>query len=650
MTDLYDFKWISDPRMSPDGLRVAYVIKTVDENDRDKYRSQIWVSDLVTGESFPFTSGNSSDTSPRWSPDRKTLAFISNRSGSNQVWLMPASGGEAYQLTSFGRPLANIQWSPDSQKLAATAKIGPSDTEVDATKSRKSDVKVITRLQYKLNGEGFFGDRRTHIFLIDSCSGEVSQLTTGDHDHGHPTWSPDGTVVAFSGKRYCDADRKSYSDLYSVRIGQGEIKQLTESFGPCSSPVFSPNGETIAFYAHENEYNRASLTGIYTIPSEGGKATTLLKGFDRSVGNMVKGDMVTTVDPGPIWSEDAGYIYFTATDHGRTHVYEVSSNGDLPRTVTTGERVIYGFSLQRNTLVYCVTDPGNIGDLYVASRDGCDERQLTRVNDEILSDIMISLPERHQFVGANGQAVEGWMLRPTTFEEGKCYPLILEIHGGPHVAYGYCFTHEFQVLAGSGYVVLYTNPHGSQGYGQTFNAASYQDWGGKDYQDLMATADEISKFDYVDTDRMGVTGGSYGGFMTNWIIGQTKRFRAAVAERSSCNRYSMFGTSDLGFLNGEFEFKGEPWDNSSFYLERSPITYVRNIETPLLLIHSELDYRCPMEQAEQMYTALRWLGKEAMLVRFPDENHELSRSGKPRHRVERLQFICDWFDSHIKHY
>ena len=239
------------------------------------------------------------------------------------------------------------------------------------------------------------------------------------------------------------------------------------------------------------------------------------------------------------------------------------------------------------------------------------------------------------------------MLNPYGLEQAKRYPLVLEIHGGPHAAYGYSFMHEFQVLTSLGYCVLFTNPQGSQGYGQAFNAATHHDWGGQDYRDVMGAVDYAIGLDYVDAERLGVTGGSYGGYMTNWMIGHTDRFKAAVTLRSTSSRYSMFGTSDVGFFNGEYEFNGNPWDNLQHYMERSPITYVGNVTTPVMIIHSEQDYRCPVEQGEQFYTALKWLGKEAVFVRFPDENHELSRSGKPRHRVERLQHLSGWFTKHI---
>jgi len=638
--DLYKLNWVSDPQLSPDGSRIAYVQKTVDPEDKMKYRSQIWVVDTSEGIPRPFTSGQKSDTSPRWSPQGDYLAFISNRSGDNQIWVMPAVGGEARQLTKFKRPLSNIRWSPDGTCLVCTARIGNSDND---TSKDKSDVKVITRLHYKMNGEGYHGDRRSHIFVVNAESGEMTQLTTGDYDHSHPAFSPDGTQIVFSSKRYDDADYVSYSDLYSVSVTGGEPTKLTQSFGPCSQPCFSPDGKSIAFYAHDGSYKGATLTGIYTVPSTGGAATPLLCGQELSVGNQVGSDMISSTDYGPQWSSDGKYLYFLATVKGSTQIHKVILETCEVTTITPLKQAVYGYTVGNQGIAMAVTDPTNIGDIYYAPLSGAPVSRLTNVNSTYLAEVHVSLPEHLEYTSTNGVTVEGWVLKPYGFEDGKRYPLVLEIHGGPHVAYGYSFMHEFQVLCGLGFAVLFTNPQGSQGYGQAFNAATKHDWGGQDYRDLMEAVKYAEALDYVDPERIGVTGGSYGGYMVNWMLGHTNNFKAAVTQRSTSNRYSQFGTSDVGYFNGEFEFNGNPWDNPQHYLERSPITYVKNITTPLLILHSEQDYRCPIEQAEQFYTALKWLKKEVMLVRFPDENHELSRSGKPRHRVERLQHLTNWF-------
>ncbi len=645
--DIYQLKWLSDPQLSPDGSKIAYVEKQVDPKDRYKYQSRICLVDTKGSAPRPFTRGEKIDASPRWSPDGSKVAFISNRSGDNQVWLIPASGGEARQLTTFKRPLANIAWAPDGTRLVATTKIGPSDALSEEEKKERTEVKVITRLHYRLNGEGFFGDRRSHICLIDATSGEVTQLTQGDYDHLSPAWSPDGGKIAFVGKLYEDADYVTYSDVYELDPSDKTIRQVTESFGPCMKPTYAPDGQSLAFVSHTGEFKGATLNKLYSVPVTGGPAALLTRDFDRSVGNAVGGDMVSTVDPSPVFTADRKFIYFLSSDGGTTYVYRIPSGGGRPERLTGEDQVVYGLSLGESSMAYTVTTPDNIGDIFISDLHGAGGMRLTESNSEYLATADVSRPERFTYPGTNGVTVEGWIMKPRCYEVGKRYPMILEIHGGPHVAYGNSFNHEFQVLASMGYSVLFTNPQGSEAYGQAFNAATHHDWGGTDFNDLMLAVDHALTYDFVDPERLGVTGGSYGGYMTNWIVGKTNRFKAAVTQRSTCNRYSMFGTSDVGFNNGQFEFKGNPWENQDFYMERSPITYVENIETPLLIIHSEQDLRCPVEQGEQLYTALKWLRKETMFVRFPEENHELSRSGKPRHRVERLKHITDWFNKYI---
>lgn len=645
--DLYKLKWLSDPQLSPDGSKIAYVEKWVDANDRYKYQSRICVVAAEGGSPVAFTRGENIDSTPRWSPDGSQLAFVSNRSGDNQVWLISLMGGEAKQLTSFKRPLSNIAWSPDGTRLVAATKIGPGDELSAEEKKDRTEVKVITRLHYRLNGEGFFGDRRSHICLIDADSGAVTPMTSGDFDHTTPAWAPCGTKIAFVGKLYDDADYVTYSDIYELDVADRSIRKLTESFGPCAKPTYSPDGQSIAFISHDGSYKGATLNQLYSVPAAGGEASLLTRDFDRSVGNAVGGDMVSTVDPSPVFSADGKSIYFLSSDGGTTHVCRIPAGGGVPERLTGNGQVVYGFALGDKALAYAVTTPTNIGDIFVSDINAKGAMRLTEANKEYLASVHVSPPEQFTYLGTNGVTVEGWIMKPRGFVADAKYPMILEIHGGPHVAYGNSFNHEFQVLASMGYAVLFTNPQGSEGYGQSFNAATHHDWGGTDYNDLMLAVDHALTYDFVDGNRLGVTGGSYGGYMTNWIVGHTNRFKAAVTQRSTCNRYSMFGTSDLGFNNGQFEFKGNPWENQDFYMERSPITYVQSIETPLLIIHSEQDLRCPVEQGEQLYTALKWLRKETMFVRFPEENHELSRSGKPRHRIERLRHITDWFNKYI---
>ncbi len=646
MEDLYQMRWVSDPQVSPDGTQVAYVVKEVDQNDKNKYCSRIFVVAAAGGQPVQYTNGPKNDANPRWSPDGKYLAFTSNRAENNQIWVMATCGGEARQVTSGKTSAGTPVWSPDGSKIAFVSKVASS---TEASKEEQSDVKVITRLHYKQNGEGFLGDKRSQIFVVDVASGKQQQVTSGDFDCGSPTWSPCSQYLAFSSNRTEDSDYNNQTDVWVVEADGGELRKLSPGTGPAGNPSWSPDGKLIAYLGHEREYGSATLARIMVANVDTQEVRNLTADFDRTPGNACGSDMVGSPDPGLVWSADGKNIYFLATDGASTKLFSTDvQTAQVCPVFEPGEQVVYGmsYSKQSDSFALTITSPGKIGDVY-SYKAGDAPKQLTEVNKDLLGQIELSMPEQFSVV-SDGMDVECWVIKPIGFKAGVKYPAVIEIHGGPHVAYGNTFMHEFQLLAAAGYAVIYTNPPGSQGYGQEFVSKTHHDWGGADYRAIMAAVDAACQFDFIDQDRLGVTGGSYGGYMTNWMIGHTDLFKAAVTQRSTCNRYSQFGTSDVGFFNGEYEFMGNPWENPEFYLERSPITYVKNVNTPLLLIHSEQDLRCPIEQAEQFYTALKWLRKEAVFVRFPDENHELSRSGKPKHRVERLKHILGWFKKYIE--
>ncbi len=642
--DLYKMKWISDPQISPDGKHIAYVVKSVDSKDKMKYENHLWmVPTDGSRKPYQFTNLCQSETNPRWAPDSKSLAFTAKQGDYTQIWSVPVNGGAPLAVTDNEFNAGAPVWSPDGCKIAYTAKVKPQQDQPETD----SDVRYIDTLRYKLNGVGYL-DKVSQIYITSIDGNETKQLTSGSSDSLHPAWSPCGKYLAFSSNRTEDYEYNSLTDIWIIDLQGENLKKLTNSEGPSSMPAWSPDGQYIAYIGHKMEYSSATIATIYLKETSGEEEYNLLPGFESMPRHGVGGDSVSSPPNGLLWS-GTGHIYFQASKEGKTAVYRVEANPKAKlEQLTEGDEVLYGMSYSpaTNRLAVSRSSFTTIGDLFVI--ENCERQQLTYVNDELLSEVALAQPQQFYY-RFEGYSIEGWIMKPIGYQEGEKYPAVLEIHGGPHTAYGHIFFHEFQLLAAQGFAVVFTNPPGSSNYGQEFVTKTHHDWGGLDYRSLMAAVDYVNNnFSFVDQQRWGVTGGSYGGYMVNWMLGQTDCFQAAVSLRSTCNRYSQFGTSDIGFFNGNYEQKGNPWDNPEFYLKVSPISYVNKITTPLMLIHSENDLRCPITQAEEFYTALKWLKKKVVLVRFPDENHDLSRSGKPRHRVERLNYLLGWFTDHIK--
>jgi dipeptidyl aminopeptidase/acylaminoacyl peptidase len=657
--DLFKIKLASDPQISPDGQLVAVVLTTPDLAC-DKYRSQIWL--VPTDGSTParqFTFGESRDRSPRWAPDGKSIAFVSDRDKEkkDQLYLISIAGGEARRLTENAlKPSAPI-WSPDGTKIAYTSKVIAPETKKANNLRDGSDVKSYTRLNYKSNDEGLWDYSWRQVFCLTLPQGDAPsakiQLTRGMYNHTSPTWSPDSRTIVFSANRSANADaQNNVSDLWAIAAKGGVPKRLTHSKGPAAAPSFSPDGKQIAFVGHANEFKNVTEASVYVMPARGGNAVKITGKFDRTYGSSLAGDLRTPDHgaPPPAWSKDGRTIYFLATDGGTCNLFSVPAKGGVVKQVTHGDHQIIDFSFARKPqrFVFNIGDALIPNDLYVAGANGTLKR-IMRINAEALADMQLSKPERFIVNNEEG-SVEAWLMKPIGWKSGRKYPAILEIHGGPHSAYGATFFHEFQVLCAIGYAVLYSNPRGSAGYGQEFSKCTQKDWGGRDYRDVIAVMDHaLKKYPWIDGKRCGVAGGSYGGYMTSWIITHTNRFKAAVSMRALNNWYSFHGTSDIGhFFASDWYVGGEPWNNGAEYLRHSPIAHVGNCKTPTLVLHSEKDFRCPIEQGEQFYIALKKLGVPTEFVRFPDETHELSRSGKPKHRQERMERIVAWFKRYVK--
>jgi dipeptidyl aminopeptidase/acylaminoacyl peptidase len=621
--DYLSFEFISDPQISPDAQWIAYTVATIDQKANRRV-SRIWISSIDGSHpTVPFTSETTSSTSPRWSPDGRFLAFLSARDGARaQIWLLSRNGGEARRVSNLENGASNFEWSPDSTRFVCLTRTGPPP-------SKTSDVRHYTHIYYKFNDTGYFDEKRSHVAIIDVHTGASKQITDGDNWNDlDPHWSPDSSRIAFvsnrTGKEF-DLDRNS--DVWTIPATGGPLTKISDHTGPDTSPRWSPDGTKIAFLGAEDE---DAPPIIYVAPASGGKSVAINKSFDQTATELQ-------------WAEQGRALYFDSGVKGETHLYRMDSSTGATTALTTGPRAVRSASVQGNKIAYLSNDFTHLDDLYVRDASGS-ERQLTHLNASLWEQRQLAQVERINYTASDGWPIEGFLVRPINFDPNKKYPLVLSIHGGPAGQYGVDWFHEFQVYAGRGWGVFFCNPRGSTGYGRKFQRGVVDEWGGKAYTDIMTGLDEAMKRNsWIDRDRLGVTGGSYGGYMTNWITTQTDIFRAAVTLRSISNFISDDGTRD-GAYGHEKDFGGDIFQNYDAYWKYSPLHYANKVKTPTLVLHSDNDYRVPIEQGEQWFRALQHFGVVSEIVMFPRENHNLTRTGEPKHLVESINWQCYWFD------
>ncbi len=681
-TDLFKFVWIADPQISPDGSRVVFVREWVNQK-ADRYDTALWIVPTTGGTARQLTAGPR-DLGPRWSPDGKMLAFI--RSGEKdgkpqpaQIWLLSLDGGEAQQLTDSPRSPGGFEWSPDGKTIAFVSREDPSkekekpnpeeaepkekDKDKDKSPEHVSDVRVITKAVYRSNGAGYLNPKaHGHIWTVSvpAITGDKpkpKQITRGNFDEGNISWSPDGSRIFFAASRLAEPYYEPpHTDLYSVSRDGGDERKMLSFDGGMRDYTFSNDGKRIAFggVAGHKPVQSYTQPDLFVMSNEAGATPkNLTANYDFDIGGGIGGDQRAPRGGGGggvVWSKDDRWIYVNVAEHGAANVKRMDSTSGKVEPLTNGNHEVQSYSANSDAskMALLISTSTNIGDLFLLDTASGKLTQLTRVNDELFSQLNLTDPEEIWYTSFDGKKIQAWIQKPPNFDPAKKYPFILEIHGGPHAAYGFNFTHEFQWMAAKGYVVLYTNPRGSTSYGQDFGNIIQYNYPGDDYKDLMAGVDEVVKRGYVDTKKMGVTGGSGGGVLTNWTVGHTTRFAAAVSQRSIADWAGFWFTADF-WLYSPTWFRAAPWEDPEDFTKRSPLTYVKNVTTPMMFIEGEADYRTPpADGGEMMFRALKYRKIPTAMVRFPNESHELSRSGAPWHRIERLQHILNWFDKYLQ--
>lgn len=646
--DQLALKRLADAQISPDGRMVAYVVTVVDKAANRGQRS-IWVVPTAGGAARELiTSARNNDT-PRWSRDGRQLAFISSRNGAPQLFVAEANGANQRQVTEAPLGVADFSWSPDNRHFAFSTEVFPECRDLACVAARaaeeeKSKVTAVVadRLLYR-HWDSFKRGRRAHLFIIPATGGTPRDLTPGDFDVppfslGDPTaydFSPDGREIAFVRNTEPNEATSTNNDIFTIPITGGEARRITAGNpGSDTAPRYSPDGKWIAYRSQARNGYEADRFRLMLFNRQTGASRELSAGFDRNVGE-------------PVWTPDSQRILFIGEDRGRDPIWTAPLNGGS-FTILYGNSTNTGFTIAADGETIAMTR-GSMSlptEIFAGGGDGKNLRQLTRANEALLSQLELGAVEEFEYPGALNARIHGFLVKPPRFDQTKKYPMILLIHGGPQGAWLDSWSYRWnpQLWAAKGFVIAAINPHGSTGYGQAFTEQISGDWGGAVYEDLMKGVDQLIARGFVDPERLGAAGGSYGGYMVNWMLGHTNRFKAFMSHAGVYNLTSMYGaTEELWFT--EFEFKGTPWDNPELYTKWSPHLFAKNFRTPTLVIHGELDYRVPIGEGLQLFTTLQRRGIPSKLLYFPDEGHWIL---KPQNSELWHRTVLDWFEKWLK--
>lgn len=697
-TDIFRFVWVADPRPSPDGTRVVFTRVTANEKG-EGYDTALWIVPADGSAPPARLTAGTRDSQPRWSPDGRRIAFLrapmrDGKPEPPQIHILSLSGGEAWRLTDVPRGTSPAVWSPDGKRIVFTGTANAKDLakqrrenaarktaqDVDVPRAaetaakppaavpdeseRDSDVRTITRAVYRLDNQGYLDpEHRSHLWVVDAPElaeqpVAARQLTDGKYEEDDPIWSRDGARIYYTSTRI---DEPYYelpqSDIYAVSpavsTSGGEPEKIAALDFEIGQASLSPDGRTLAFVAEVSRPVRSYIqSDLWVLDlTRGATPKNLTSDFDWDVGAGIGGDQRAprgNAGARVLWSEDGKSLVALVAREGRSNLMRFPVAGGAPADVTSGDQAVltYGAARGSNSLVLLISTPTVIGDLWMLDANA-KLRRLTSFNDALFAQLRLTPPEEIWYTSFDGKRVHAWAQRPPDFDPSKKYPLILNIHGGPHSAWGFIFTHEFQWMAARGYIVLYPNPRGSSTYGQEFGNIIQYRYPGDDHRDLMAGVDEVIRRGWADPQRLGVTGGSGGGLLTNWAVTQTNRFRAAVSQRDIADWSAWWYTADFTLFQPNW-FRKAPFEDPQDFAQRSPLTHVEKIKTPLMFILGEADYRTPPAAGgESLFRALKYLRRPTAMVRFPGESHELSRSGQPWHRVERLRSIIGWMDKYI---